>query len=100
MNYLPFSLTAYGDCQNAENNSEETDFADEQGDAITGANLQVMSDKEKELINANMDHLISHTSKINLEYIVKALSDCIPDDHKNIFMVTLAYFVFRFVLTF
>jgi hypothetical protein len=84
------SLSAAGD--NEVNKPEETDFANEQNDAFAGANLQVlmtMREQEKELIEYNMEQLISHTSKSNLEYIISALSDCIPDNQKDYFKVTL-----------
>jgi hypothetical protein len=95
------SLSAAGDTQNEVNNPEETDFAYEQDDAVAGANLQVlmtMRDHEKELIENNMEHLISHTSKSNLESVVRALSDCIPEQQKEFFEVTLINFVFCFFL--
>jgi hypothetical protein len=86
------SLSAAGDTEN-EVKPEETDFPYEQNDAFAGANLQVlmtMREQEKELIKNNMEQLISHTSKSNLEYVISALSDCIPDKQKDYFKVTLA----------
>jgi hypothetical protein len=80
---------AAGDTQNEENKPEKTDFAKEQNDAFAGANLQVITREQgKELIEKYMEQLISHTSKSNLEFVVSALSDCIPDNQKDYFKVT------------
>lgn len=94
--FLFFSPSVDNDTVTGVNDPQETDFPYEQG-AVAGANLQVsttMREHEKELIIDNMEHLINHTSKINLEYVISALSDCIPDDHKDIFKVNHLFVLF------
>lgn len=92
--FLFFSLSVVDDPQNGANNFLETDFDHEQDDAFAGANEQVlttMKPHEIKLIQENMEHLISHTSKSNLEYVVSALSDFIPEEQRAIFKVTLVH---------